>query len=110
MAWIAAAVVLLISMRFGMRGLLFGLVMAALLVWSSRTPRRVSGTGSGGGRGAGPMSHEEALKVLGLEAGASAEAVMKAHRELIKKVHPDQGGSSFLTQQVNEAKQVLLKR
>jgi curved DNA-binding protein CbpA len=56
------------------------------------------------------MSHEEALKVLGLEAGASAEAVMKAHRELIKKVHPDQGGSSFLTQQVNEAKQVLLKR
>ena len=53
------------------------------------------------------MTREEALRVLGLEEGASSDDVTRAHRHLIKKLHPDQGGSSFLAQQVNEAKRVL---
>jgi len=109
-AWIAAALIVLFSMRFGMRGLLIGLPLAALIVWSARKPQPARREESGSGRRPAPMSREEALRVLGLDDGASADAIMKAHRELIKKVHPDQGGSSFLTQQVNEAKQVLLKR
>jgi curved DNA-binding protein CbpA len=56
------------------------------------------------------MSRQEALRVLGLSQGASPEQVRAAHRQLIKKLHPDQGGSSFLAQQVNDAKQVLLER
>jgi curved DNA-binding protein CbpA len=56
------------------------------------------------------MSRDEALQVLGLTEGASEERIRAAHRQLIKKLHPDQGGSSLLAQQVNEAKHVLLGR
>jgi DnaJ-domain-containing protein 1 len=54
------------------------------------------------------MSRQEALRVLGLREGASDEAITHAYRNLIKKVHPDHGGSDLLAQQVNEAKRVLL--
>ena len=97
-------------MRFGARGLLIGLPLAALIVWGfTRRVVRTS-TQDFAGRRKPQMTREEALRVLGLEEGASADDVGKAHRELVKKLHPDQGGSSFLTQQVNEAKQVLLRR
>ena len=110
MAWIAAVLVLLFSLRFGMRGLMIGLPLAAFIVWnSSRKPPRV--TASERPRPVSePMSREEALRVLGLEPGAGPGEIAAAHRELIKKLHPDHGGSGFLAQQVNEAKQVLLGR
>lgn len=54
------------------------------------------------------MSPDEAYAVLGLQTGASKEAIIKAHRELIQKVHPDRGGSTHLAAQINEAKRVLL--
>ena len=54
------------------------------------------------------MSREEALDVLGLNPGASREAIVKAHRELIQKLHPDRGGSTHLAAQINQAKRVLL--
>ena len=108
MAWLVAAVVLLLSMRFGARGLLIGLPLAALIVWSFT--RRGVRAMPGSARRTQQMTREEALRVLGLEDGASTDAIAKAHRDLVKKLHPDQGGSGFLTQQVNEAKQVLLKR
>ncbi|MEI9805265.1 MAG: J domain-containing protein [Pseudolabrys sp.] len=40
----------------------------------------------------GKMSEQEAYQILGLEAGASADAISRAHRTLMKKMHPDQGG------------------
>ncbi len=54
-----------------------------------------------------PMSEAEALKVLGLEPGAGPEEIRAAHRRLIRKVHPDLGGSAALAAMINAAKQRL---
>lgn len=67
-----------------------------------------------GGREAPPassggMGPEEARDVLNVPADAGRDEVVKAHRRLIQKVHPDRGGSDELAARVNEAKEVLLR-
>ena len=61
-------------------------------------------------RGSGAMSRGEALEVLGLAEGASAADIIRAHRTLMKKFHPDHGGSTTLAARVNQAKDVLMQR
>ncbi|MEL6871689.1 MAG: molecular chaperone DnaJ [Pseudomonadota bacterium] len=58
----------------------------------------------------GQMTEKEALEILGLAPNPSAEDVRRAHKALILKMHPDQGGSAYLAQKINQARDLLLQR
>ena len=54
------------------------------------------------------MSREEAYNVLGLKPDCSEIEIRDAHRKLLLKIHPDQGGSDYLASKINQAKEGLL--
>jgi DnaJ-domain-containing protein 1 len=71
--------------------------------------QRHGDAGQGGAARPGAMAQQEAYEILGLQPGAGEEAVREAHRTLMKRIHPDTGGTTGLAARVNEAKDVLLK-
>lgn len=134
--WLLAAVLVgLVLLRFGVNWLVVasGMLVAVLrgvlpllrflpLLSSFRRGADMPGAGPGGRPfgsspgDAGPsgssgrsqrMTRQEALQVFGLDEQATREDVQREYRRLMRKIHPDLGGSSYLAAKLNEAKDVL---
>jgi len=55
------------------------------------------------------LSNDEAYDILGLPSTASKDEVVKAHKRLMQRIHPDRGGSNYLAAKINAAKDQVLK-
>ena len=100
LGWLAVALVILwnAAQRFG---------RAARARRSETAPPPRPGRAEGAGAPR-RMTRAEALEVLGLRDGATADEILAEYRRLMKKVHPDQGGTTYLARRLNEAKDVLI--
>lgn len=58
----------------------------------------------------GSMSPADAASILGVSESASAEEVQAAYLRLMRRAHPDSGGTSGLAAQLNAARETLLKK
>ena len=54
------------------------------------------------------IDHKLALEILGLDDPISKEDVVRSHRQLMQKLHPDRGGSDYLAKKINLAKDFLV--
>ena len=54
------------------------------------------------------MTKKEAYQILGLEEGASKKEILDSYQSLMKKNHPDLGGSDWITKKLNQARDILL--
>lgn len=56
------------------------------------------------------MTPAEALSILGLKPGATPADIDKAHKNLMKKFHPDREGSDWIARQINAARDLLMEK
>lgn len=108
---VGAVVFALSRVGLGWVGIVLALLWSAARRWSpsARGPAPAGEEPPRAGPARGKrMTREEALAVLGLTPGVSREQIRAQYRRLMKKVHPDQGGTTYLATRLNEAKDVLL--
>ncbi|WP_417477074.1 DnaJ domain-containing protein [Maricaulis sp.] len=94
------------AMALGVPIGLFGLGMLGI---AYSGPGQNGTSGSSPPQSGGSMSLDEAREILSVGPGATREEIRQAHRNLMKKLHPDTGGgSAALARQVQDARDLLL--
>ena len=122
----ATALVLLIALFFmavtGRLAPAIGLFVALLPlvreVWKSSKSGASEGDASqtegadmgGKSHHSSSISLEEARDILGVQQNAGRQEIMRAYKDLMKRVHPDTQGSAGLARKLNEAKDLLLSQ
>ncbi len=114
LAWVAAlgglslATLLLLTGRGGFA--LSGLVFAGPAIWRWWQANAAQPKIRARAAPSSFMTRAEALEVLGLHDPVSEVEVRVAWKRLMRRAHPDSGGSDWLASRVNQAKDVLLAR
>ena len=86
-----------------------GLLAVAIALWAGLFVRRSAPrSASAGDPAPGRMSEREARALLGVTDTATAGDVQEAYRRLMRRAHPDLGGSTGLAAQLNAARATLL--
>jgi DnaJ homolog subfamily C member 19 len=106
--WLAATGAILLAVLRWLAPTLLRLLPFLLPLLGKRRPSNSPADSEAPGRAASRMTRAEALEVLGLAEGATDDEVRAAYSELIKKVHPDRGGTAYLAARVNLARDLLL--
>jgi hypothetical protein len=101
-----AAVAAVVSALRG--GWIPSLALVALSAWLAQTSRPVRGPSAR--PGAAGMSLREAREILGVGEDAGRAEIDAAYRKLMRRAHPDHGGSTGLASQLNAARDRLLGR
>ncbi len=90
-------------------GWAFAPVLIILGLWLAMSAR-----GQGAGAGPAPrtsaMSEQDARSILGVDGEATSEEIQAAYTRLMRRAHPDAGGSAGLAAQLNAARDRLLRR
>lgn len=110
MHWLAAVGAAIVPFLRRGFGLIRYLPWVRQLYEQSRQGPFSGAAGGASASGSGDMSPLQAREILGLGTHPSDDEVIAAHRRLMQKLHPDRGGTTFLAQQLNEAKRILLKK
>ena len=84
------------------------LAVAAALWFGTRYLARLRESAGPKAAPPGSMTVAQAAAVLGIPEHSSPAEIRKAHRRLIAANHPDRGGSDFLAQQINRARDTLI--
>lgn len=91
----------LIAGKFALGGQwLPALALGAAAIWFAGAPRLSPGR----------AAEDRARALLGVPPGADAETIRAAHRRLAASAHPDRGGSDAAMQELNAARDLLLRR
>jgi hypothetical protein len=109
---LAVGAMVLVLTKAGMPWLAIALALfftsAKRFTGKKRSPDPDAPRAREGGRRGDEMTREEAYKVLGLSPDATREQIVTEYRRLMKRVHPDQGGTTYLASRLNQAKDRLL--